>query len=200
MQSKLSIYISKIIIGSLALYFLYIFVQAINIANRRHIRTDDGIYINSTSSSQEIEELARTLTKNCQSDICCVQNILAYVTNIPYRVNQFQAHSPQQTIKVNFGDCDDKSNLLISLLHEERIESYFVLVPKHIFVIVAIDNVHLQHSVKGLFVNGKKYFILESTAKNSTIGFPLRYKLSEIKAIIEPFENRKLNILKLEWR
>jgi hypothetical protein len=200
MQSKLSIYISKIIIGSLALYFLYIFTQALETANRRHIGTDDGTYINSTNSSTEIKELAKKLTQNCQNDFCRVQNILNYITNIPYRINNFQAHSPQQTIKVNFGDCDDKSNLLISILHEEGLESYFVLVPKHIFVIVALDEVHLNHFVKGLYVNGKKYYILESTAKNSFVGFPLKYKISEIKAIIEPFENRKVEINSLEWR
>ena len=74
------------------------------------------------------------------------------------------------------------------------------IVPKHIFVIVAINELHLNHFAKGIYINNKKYYILESTAKNSSIGFPLRYKLSEIHAIIEPFENRKLDIGDLEWK
>ncbi len=51
------------------------------------------------------------------------------------------------------------------MLHELGLESYFVLVPKHIFVIVRLDDVHLRHLVKGLYVNGVKYYILESTEK-----------------------------------
>jgi len=192
--------LSKVVLGILALYFLYLFSQAIEIVNRRHISTDDGVYINSTSSSPYIKELATNLTKHCNNDLCRVQTILDYITNIPYKINNFQAHSPQHTIQENFGDCDDKSNLLISLLHELKLESYFVLVPKHIFVIVALEEVHLTHFIKGLYLNGKKYYILESTAKNSPIGFPLRYQLDEIKAIIEPFQNKKINIKNLEWK
>lgn len=200
MLSKLSETLSKVVLGSLALYFLYLFSQAIQIVNRRHISTDDGIYINSTSSAPYIKELADSLTKKCTNNLCRVERILDYTTHIPYKINNFQAHSPQLTIQENFGDCDDKSNLLISLLHELKIESYFVLVPKHIFVIVSLDETKLKYPKKGLYINGKKFYILESTAKNSTIGFPLRYKLDEIKAIIEPFENRKITIQHLEWK
>ncbi len=200
MNPKFAQTFSKIVLGISALAFVYIFVKDIGIINRRHISTGDGVYINSTSDSPYIEKLAHELTRHCKNDLCRVQTILNYITNIPYKINNFQAHSPQKTIQMNFGDCDDKSNLLISLLHELNIESYFVLVPKHIFVIVALDEVHLQHFKKGLYINGKKFYILESTAKNSTVGFPLQYKLSEIKAIIEPFENKKVDIHKLEWK
>ena len=143
MQSKLSSKLSKVVLGGLALYFIYLFAQAIEVVNRRHISTENGVYINSTISSPYIQTLALKLTKNCHNDLCRVQNILSYITNIPYKINNFQAHSPQQTIQKNFGDCDDKSNLLITLLHALQIESYFVLVPKHIFVIVAVEEVHL---------------------------------------------------------
>ncbi len=200
MTSKQSETLSKVVLGGLALYFIYLFAQAIEIVNRRHISTGDGIYVNSTSQDPYIEKLAHTLTKNCQNDLCRVQNILDYVTNIPYKINNYQAHSPQATIQKNFGDCDDKSNLLISLLHELNIESYFVLVPRHIFVIATLDDIHLQHLVKGLYIKGKKYYILESTAKNSKVGFPLRYELSAIKAIVDPFENKKIDISNLEWK
>ena len=196
-QSKLSITISKIVLGGLFLYFLYILSQAVSTVNRRHIATKDGTYVNSTRTTPVIKELARILTKNCESTRCSTQNILDYISNIPYKINNFQAHTPQQTIQENFGDCDDKSNLLISLLHEKKIESYFVLVPHHIFVIVHLDeDLHR----KALYLNEKKYYILESTAKNSPIGFPLQYRLDEIDTIIEPFENRKIEINKIEWK
>lgn len=196
-SSKLSITVSKIVLAGLFLYFLYVLTQAVSTVNRRHIATKDGTYVNSTRTTPVIKELAKILTKNCKTTQCATQNILDYVTNIPYKINHFQAHTPQQTIKENFGDCDDKSNLLISLLHEKKIESYFVLVPHHIFVIVHLDeDLHR----KTLYLNNKRYYILESTAKNSPVGFPLHYKLNEIDSIIEPFENRKIEISQLEWK
>jgi len=195
--SNLSIIVSKIVLGGLFFYFIYVLTQAVSTVNRRHISTKDGIYINSTTTTPVIKEFAKILTKNCKTTRCSTQNILDYISNIPYKINNFQAHTPQQTIQKNFGDCDDKSNLLISLLHEKKIESYFVLVPHHIFVIVHLDeDLHR----KALYLNEKRYYILESTAKNSPIGFPLHYQLNEIDAIIEPFKNRKLKITHLEWK
>ena len=40
----------------------------------------------------------------------------------------------------------------------------------------------------------------ESTATASKIGFPLKYKLDEIEAIVNPFTNKKLVINKLEYK
>ena len=200
MNSKLSTLLSQILIGSLVLYFLYIFITALSIVDRRHIGTEDGTYINSTTDNDPyIQKLSDDLISNCQNELCRVQNILDYVTNIPYKINPINANSPQETIQRNFGDCDDKSNLLISLLHELNLESYFVLVPKHIFVIVALDE-YLDNSVKGLYLDGKKFYILESTAKDSSIGFPFRYNISDIHEIIEPFDNRKIDVETIEWR
>ena len=201
MNPKLSTQLSQVLIGGLVLYFIYIFITALSIVDRRHIGTEDGTYINSTTENDPgIQKLAYELTSNCNNNFCRVQNILDYVTTIPYKINHINANSPQETIQKNFGDCDDKSNLLISLLHELNLESYFVLVPKHIFVIVALDEVYFNHATKGLYLDGKKFYILESTAKSSPIGFPFRYKISEIEMIIEPFENRKIDVDSIEWR
>ena len=197
MSSKFSYTLSKVIMGIAALYFLYLFIHGIDIVNRRHMGTSEGTYINNTRSNQKLKILSYKLTENCSSEECRVQNILDYVTNIPYVVNSFNAHRPSDTIENNFGDCDDKSNLLISLLHELSIEAYFVLVPKHIFVIVPLKDIR---SKKALYLNGRAYYILESTVKNSKIGFPLTYELSDITTIFEPFENKKLNIDTLTYK
>jgi hypothetical protein len=125
--------------------------------------------------------------------------LLDFVTNIPYHTTTFQQYSAQKTIQQNFGDCDDKSNLLISMLYALDIEAYFVLVPKHIFIITSIEDKDIAKR-KGLWVNDKKYYLLESTAKNSRIGFPLHYDLEDIDVIVEPFSNEKLSIENLEWK
>jgi len=191
--------LSEVVIALFAIFFIYLFIRAVEVVNRREINVGGSIYINSTSSSEYIKNLAITLTKHCKSDICKVQSLLDYVTNIPYRVNHFKAHSPKKTLEDNFGDCDDKSNLLISLLHVLGYKSYLVLVPKHIFVVVALDEPHLKRFVKGLYINGEKFYILETTAKNSRVGFEFRYRLDDIQAILEPFENREVKIDSIEY-
>ena len=77
-------------------------------------------------------------------------------------------------------------------------EAYFVLVPQHIFVIVNIKEKLLNK--KALYVNDKAFYILESTAKGSQIGFRLKYKFDEIEAIINPFINKELLVKTLDYR
>jgi hypothetical protein len=197
MSSKFSHTLSKVVLGIFALYFLYLFTQIIDVVNRRYMGTNEGTYVNNTRSTPQLKALSLKLTANCSTDACRVQNILDYVTNIPYVVNNYKAHLPKDTIEKNFGDCDDKSNLLISLLHELQIESYFVLVPEHIFVIVPLENMSNKQAI---YLNGRAYYILESTAKDSKIGFPLTYSLDEISTIFEPFENKKLDIDGMEYK
>jgi len=199
MKSEHSKNLSLVVIVIFFIGFAYITVKAMQISSKTQISTGEGIYSNKVSTSKEIASKAQELSKNCKSELCEVQSILDYVTHIPYKINHFRANSPQSTIQNNFGDCDDKSNLLISMLHSLKKEAYFVLVPKHIFVITPIQDKRLQKK-KGLFIDGKKYFILESTAKGSQVGFPLRYQLNEISAIVEPFSNEKVYYKTLEYK
>jgi len=199
MKSEFSKNLSLVIIIIALVAFVYGTVKAIQIVDRTQIGTSDGIYTNKVTTSQEIADKAFELTKTCKSDLCQIQSILDYVTHIPYQINPFQAHSPQKTIKNNFGDCDDKSNLLISMLHALGKEAYFVLVPKHIFVIIPVEDSRIS-TKKGLWLDGKKYYILESTAEGSQVGFLLHYSIDQIDAIVEPFDNKKINYEKLEYK
>ncbi|MCG3707352.1 hypothetical protein L5F43_12815, partial [Aliarcobacter butzleri] len=61
-----------------------------------------------------------------------------------------------------------------------------------------LDNLNI--SKKALYVNDKKFYILETTATLSKIGFPLKYKLSDIEAVIDPFKNKKIVINNLEYK
>jgi len=179
--------------------FIFATYKAIQIVNKTYIGTDKGTYVSYVSSSKEIKDKAYKLVEDCQDDYCKVQALLDFTSNIPYSTNTFQQNSPQNTIQKNFGDCDDKSNLLISMLHLLGIEAYFVLVPKHIFVIVPLYDNRLSKT-KGLWINNRKFYILESTSKGSRIGFPLHYSLDEIDTIINPFENKKIEIRSISYK
>jgi hypothetical protein len=168
------------------------------IVKNQFIDIGDETYVNQVRSDEYTKKLALHLTQNCANDKTCeVQAMLDFVTAIPYKINESVARSSKQVVTQNFGDCDDKSNLLISLLKSKGYEAYFVLVPEHIFVIVSLP---IKLNTNALYVNDKRFYILESTAKGSKIGFPLRYKIDEIKAIIDPFANKKLVVKNLEYR
>ena len=199
MTSENAKQISLVIIVIAFITFVYGTIKVIDIVDKTQVGTSEGTYTSYVTTSDEISTKAYAITSHCKSELCKIQNLLDFATNIPYKTSTFQQKSPQKTIQENFGDCDDKSNLLISMLHALEIEAYFVLVPKHIFVIVPLDDSRLSRR-KGLWVNGKKYYIMESTAKNSEVGYPLQYKLNEIDVIIEPFSNEKVIIKTLDYK
>ena len=180
-------------------YVIYMIITSFFIVKNQFIDIGDSTYVNQVRVDEYTNRLANHLSKDCKSNEKCeVQKMLDFTTHIPYKINESIARSSKQVVKQNFGDCDDKSNLLISMLKTKGYEAYFVLVPKHIFVIVNLKDKIVNK--KALYVNGKRFYILESTATASKIGFPLKYKFDEIEAIIDPFKNKKLVIENLEYK
>ena len=197
-KNRLLKYFSFLLSALFIAYVIYIIISSFFIVKNQFIDIGDATYVNQVRTDEYTIKLADFLTKNCKGDKTCeVQSMLDFVTAIPYKVNESIARNSKQVVEQNFGDCDDKSNLLISMLKVRGYEAYFVLVPKHIFVIVNLEN---QINKKALYVNDKRFYILESTATSSKIGFPLKYSFEEINAIIDPFVNKKLVVKKLEYR
>lgn len=192
-------YFSFILSFVFILYVIYMIFTSYNIVKKQFIDIGDLTYVNQVRTDDYTLRLANHLSKDCNQDkICEVQKMLDFVTRIPYKVNKSVARNSKQVVTQNFGDCDDKSNLLISMLKMKGYEAYFVLVPKHIFVIINMKENKINK--KALYVNDKPFYILESTATNSKIGFRLKYKFEEIEAIIDPFKNKQLVVDTLEYR
>lgn len=180
-------------------YVVYMIITSYFIVKNQFIDIGDSTYVNQVRVDDYTLKLANFLTKDCMGEEKCeVQKLLNFVTDIPYKVNESVARSSKQVVKQNFGDCDDKSNLLISLLKVKNYEAYFVLVPKHIFVIVNLKEKIANKKV--LYVNNERFYILESTATGSKIGFRLKYKFDEIEAVIDPFKNKQLVVKSLEYK
>ena len=192
-------YFSFILSFVFILYVIYMIFTSYNIVKKQFIDIGDLTYVNQVRTDDYTLRLANHLSKDCKQDeICEVQKMLDFVTRIPYKVNKSVARNSKQVVTQNFGDCDDKSNLLISMLKMKGYEAYFVLVPKHIFVIINMKENKINK--KALYVNDKPFYILESTATNSKIGFGLKYKFEEIEAIIDPFKNKQLVVDTLEYK
>jgi len=197
-KSKFLYYIS-VIVSLLSVSFIIVFIyQSFFIVKNQFIDIAGSTYINQVREDEYTKNLAKSLTKGCQTRVCEVQSILGLVTEIPYKINESVARSSKTVVDQNFGDCDDKSNLLISLLKAKGYEAYFVLVPKHIFVVVNLGLI--LPNKKALYINGRPFYKLESTAKGSEIGFPLRYKFDEIDAFVDPFKNKELVVDTLEYK
>lgn len=198
-QNKFLKYLSILFCFIFISYLLYMIYLSFFIVKNQFLDLGDSTYINQVRMDDYTKRLSLHLTKDCENNqVCEVQSLLDLVTNIPYKINESIARSSKHVIKQNYGDCDDKSNLLISLLKAKNYEAYFVLVPKHIFVIVHLKN-KLKNK-KALYINKKPFYILESTATNSKIGFRFRYTFDEIEAIIDPFKNKKLLITSLDYK
>lgn len=190
--------LSLAVIVILFVLFVAAIAKAMIIVDKRQVGTDDGYYTNRVTVAPYIVEKAAELTEGCQSELCEVTRVLDYVTYLEYREHDSISYAPHETMAFGYGDCDDKSNLLISLLRALGKEAYFVLVPEHIFVIVAVDDPRLAHRA-GLWVDGKKYYILESTAEGSPVGLTPHYRLDEIEMILDPFENEKIAFRELVY-
>ncbi|MDO6829101.1 hypothetical protein Q4582_13600 [Poseidonibacter sp. 1_MG-2023] len=198
-QNKFLKYFSFLLTFIFLGYLIYMIISSFYIVKKQFIDIGDLTYVNQVRRDDYTLKLASFLTKNCQdNEICEVQSMLDFVTKIPYKVNESIARSSKQVVTQNFGDCDDKSNLLISMLKMKGYEAYFVLVPKHIFVIVNLKT--KLANKKALYIDGKRFYKLESTATLSKIGFPLKYTFDEIEAIIDPFKNKQLVYDKLEYK
>lgn len=193
------VYYLSIIISTIAVLFIVgMIYKSFFIVKNQFIDIDGLTYVNQVREDKYTKRLAKSLVSGCDTKVCEVQSMLNLVTEIPYKVNKSVARSGENVIKQNYGDCDDKSNLLISLLKARGYEAYFVLVPEHIFVVVHLNLILPNKKV--LYINERPFYVLESTAKGSEIGFPLKYRFDEIKAFIDPFQNKKLVVESLQYK
>lgn len=90
-------------------------------------------YSESTDLNEPIYEKATELTKGLTSDEEKIQALYTYAQNIRYhsidlRESWLKPQKPVDVIKKSYGDCKDKSTLLLVLLKALKIESFPVLV------------------------------------------------------------------------
>ncbi len=174
--------------------FISIYDKGVIELNGQYIKTN-------IANVGEFSALATTLTQKCNgNDACEVQNMFDYVTHIPYHTDH-TSRSPKQVLQTNWGDCDDKSNLLASLLNEKGFDYRFVYVPHHVFVVVHVDDeTSLPFLRASLTIEGKKYYYAETTAAGAHIGmfngqFPYSFE-----GIYDIQNNKPVDLKKVSFR
>lgn len=151
------------------------------------------------ASPGALAPLANELTQGCRGDDGCeAQKLLDYVTNIPYKTD-YTSRNAMDVIQTNWGDCDDKSNLLASLLSERGIDYRFVYVAHHVFVVVHIeDTKEIPFLNARLTIDGRDYYYAETTSLGAKLGtfngmFP--YKFIGVYDLKEHKEDDLKNII-----
>ncbi len=105
-----------------------------------------------------------TPSRNLEEDII---NIIRFVQNeIRYKGENHGIFShtpkkPQHTLDKRYGDCKDKSNLLIALLKQKGIEAHLVLVATdygHKIHQLNPSPLHFNHMIVHIVFNGKDFF------------------------------------------
>ena len=102
------------------------------------------------AEDNEIKALAKWITTGCSSDTCRVYEIYKYVIeNFDYSPDTGEnIQSVRQTLDSKEGDCEDLTILLISLLENSGIKSFFVLADSHAYALACeIDKEELINYV-----------------------------------------------------
>ena len=116
-NNKFLKYFSFVLSFIFIMYVFYLIVSSFFIVKNQFIDIGDSTYVNQVRVDEYTKNLSSSLSKNCKSsELCEIQKMLDFTTYIPYKINESIARSSKQVVKQNYGDCDDKSNLLISLL------------------------------------------------------------------------------------
>jgi hypothetical protein len=87
------------------------------------------------NSSELIKDKAAELAKDQPDETAKVKAVYDYVNELRYitivgGANSWRPRNPTTTLARQFGDCKDKANLVIALLHEMGIKANFVLLTR----------------------------------------------------------------------
>ncbi len=88
------------------------------------------------TSSKELQDTALFLTQRLTNEPAKIQALYNYVSSLRYNTtglgsaNACRPHTAASVLARQYGDCKDKANLLIALLHEVSIQARFALVAR----------------------------------------------------------------------
>ena len=97
--------------------------------------------------------------------------LLDFVQKIPYRLpheEAFGLRPPALVASEDWGDCDSKALLLISLLEQLGIDAVLLVSQAHAHALVGIDVPTRWHGYK---IGGREYAWAETTSENAPLGW-----------------------------
>ena len=131
--------------------------------------------------------MANEFAKNTSSEKEAILLALTFVQSLPYAYDSDSKGEdeymryPVETLVDGCGDCEDKVALLAALLYEMDVDFVLLVLPEHMAIGVHCDEVDIP---RYLLFEGKKYYFLETTMPNWSIGdIPESYRSAEIEVV-----------------
>ncbi len=153
-------------------------------------------------NSKSISKVVATIEKRTDKKDAAVDLIRFVQNNIRYLgfeegINAYKPHSPDKIFSQRFGDCKDKSLLLVSLLREIGIEAYPLLVNTYLSgeILNELPAINLfNHCIVNFRIDEKDYFIDPTISNqggdidniyipNYAYGLPIKEGQTELKLI-----------------
>lgn len=134
------------------------------------------LYESKVSTSPEIKEKAIDLTRNLSSKESKIRALYDYVKSIRYVAILFSEsayvpHSAEETLKNKYGDCKDKSVLLLSLLRSIGVDGVVALVRVASLTDKELPSPkYFDHAVVAISTASQTYAFLDATGPSTPYG------------------------------
>lgn len=135
-------------------------------------------YFNALKITPDVKEFAANLTKGCSSEKERIMTISTYVAqkirnvNLPLGNAGYKPNDASVVLKNKFGDCRDKSVLLISLLQASGIKAYPALFNDQLTPLVKeIPSLKQFNTILVAIPDKNGYFFIDPFAEMSQFGY-----------------------------
>ncbi|MFA6281077.1 MAG: DUF3857 and transglutaminase domain-containing protein, partial [Candidatus Omnitrophota bacterium] len=136
----------------------------------------EKLYKDKIELNKEVKEFVKNLTKDAKSDFekakkiyeFCAKNV-RYVA-VEYGESGYEPHYANDIFLNRYGDCKDKSILLVAMMREAGLRAYPVLIPTRGIYDMKKDfpSVVFDHAISAVVLGGKTIF-MDATAQ--TVAF-----------------------------
>jgi hypothetical protein len=136
----------------------------------------ENLYKDKIELNKEVKEFVKNLIKDSKNDFekakkiyeFCAKNV-RYVA-VEYGESGYEPHYANDIFLNRYGDCKDKSILLVAMMREARLKAYPVLIPTRAIYNMKKDfpSVVFDHAISAIVLDGKTIF-MDATA--STVSF-----------------------------
>ncbi|PMQ01458.1 MAG: hypothetical protein CBR30_05500 [Dictyoglomus sp. NZ13-RE01] len=136
-----------------------------------------GISYPQMRPNKAIEDKVKELTENKKTRLEKIKAIYYYVISqiryvgLEYGIRGLLPHQAEEIFKVKYGDCKDKSVLLITMLRLAGIESYYTLVNTKFSTSLKkeLPGFQFDHAICAVPM-GKDFLFLDGTAEDTPLG------------------------------
>lgn len=159
------------------------------------VKIQDRFFKYDVYENGEMKTIADMLSRGCNDDAYCeIDRAYQYVLKIPYQESSAN-RNPSEVIIQQGGDCDEKSYLLATLLLQQGYHCVFVTTADHGFIAVHLENGDsLKQPSSYLTVDGKKYYLAETTFTTGYIGQYNDVAQDEIEAVFDMVGRKEIPI------